>query len=141
MSFCYSTDDERFLGEFDTAEEAAEEAFNETDAMEVSVGESVDPSTWITPEQVGEDIVERLQEQLGDECGEVAECFDPSRDESREIGALVLKWVADHGGFHCYAVKNIQKIQRTANNSLSGPATASGVGYAGGVGSPGGSEK
>ena len=117
MSFCYSTDDERFIGEFDTAEEAAEEAFEETDAMEISVGESVDPTTFITPEQVGADIVERLQEDLGEECGEASECFDPSRDEAREIGALVLKWIADHGGFHCYAVKNIQKIQRTSNIS------------------------
>lgn len=113
MSWCYSTDDERFQGDFRTAEDAAGEAFEENEEFEsVLVGETRDPLEWMTPENIGERCFEDMCDRLGDEVGDASEFFTLTRDQQRELGATILKWVADHGGFRCFGVRNISTIRR-----------------------------
>jgi hypothetical protein len=112
MKYCYSTDEEHFHGEFDTKEEAALEAFEDSDVMVAQVGESVSPDEFITPRSVGSWCFEDLCDILSDECGEASENFTLTSDEQIELGAVILMWIKEHGGFHCFAVKNTQTVQR-----------------------------
>ena len=111
--YCYSFDEERFNGSCDSFADAYAEAFNfDKDAEFVYIGEIREPTEWITPDTIGEDIDERISEALGEECGEAAECFSLTNDQQRDIGALVLNYIEAHGGFRCWGVKNIRKMGR-----------------------------
>lgn len=79
MGYCYSNDGERFHGDFDTLQEAIDEAFSEADAdgscaEVVCVGE-VERKTaggYLTKGTV-ESLFEALAEAACEDCGDVAE--------------------------------------------------------------------
>jgi hypothetical protein len=120
IKYCFGFDQERFTGSFDTAEEAAHEAFEQDDEAEtIMVGVIRDPLEWITPERVGENCHEFISELLSDQVGEASEEFSLSANEAFDLGETILKWIADHGGFKCWGVTNIRTFMR-ATASLDG---------------------
>ena len=78
MGFCYSFDEERFDGDFETAEEAAQEAFNygglEDGAVSCFVGESDKKMAgdYLSQYDV-ENLFERMTENASEHCGEACE--------------------------------------------------------------------
>jgi hypothetical protein len=79
--FAYSWDEEHFNGPFDSREAAIEEAFAEDkDHDEVYIGEGVpfEPACGIAAAMA----LEWLEEQAGDDVGEVAEVWTPSSNKA-----------------------------------------------------------
>lgn len=111
-SFCYSHDEERFHGDFNTEAEALTEVFSSAGNDRVYIGEVCHPSEYFTPQGVGADIFERISEQLGEEVGEVAECFTMTGLERESLGAMVLQFISDGPGFSCFGVKNVRAVTR-----------------------------
>lgn len=108
--FCFSRNEEEFEGDFDTREDAAAEAFEiYPDHDYVWVGEVRDPTEWIRPVWIGELLYEQLAEALMEEVGEAEENFKLTDAEQKELGEVVLKWIAEHGGFKCFGVKDIRQ--------------------------------
>jgi len=111
--WCYSFDQERYQGSFDTAAEAAAAAFaEEQDAVTCHVGECVDPNNEMSALCIGQQLNESLADMLYEIVGEANECFDLTTDQELSLGAAVLKWVADNGGFKCWGVKNPRMMHR-----------------------------
>ena len=115
MKWCYSFDEERYDGDFDSPEDAAENAFEEGDSIfhggvdSVHVAEVWPPEEFLDKKRIGEAVEERLQEMLGDVVGEVCECFELSDEQCIELGTKIVNWVLiSGGGFKCYGVKNVQ---------------------------------
>lgn len=115
MSFCYSFDEETFHGECASVEDAIEEARDDAAcggdpvAWSVWIGESRDPTEWITAFRLGDHIDEMLADWLTDEVGEVAENFTLTQEQRTALGQRVLDFIAEQGGFRCWGVKNIQR--------------------------------
>lgn len=106
--YCYSFDEEKFTGNFDTLEEALAEAKAEglSSGYETTwIGEQRDPSEWITPWHIGRSIRDYVSESLGDEVGEVAENFSLTPEQQLELGGLVLRVALSKAGLflhHCW---------------------------------------
>lgn len=111
--YCFSFDDERFEGGFDDAFAAAFEAFDQDDERDVVyVGEVKPVTEFMTPQCIGNHVIEMISEMLGDEVGEAAENFEVSKLDLIDLGDVILKWVEDHGGFKCWGVKNVRTFYR-----------------------------
>lgn len=107
-SYCYSTDEERYHGNFSTEEEAIAEASAEGRGF--WLGEVDYPSDFLSPYFVGDGIVDNLTELLHDQVGEVAECFTMTDEQKIEVGKVVIAMIDASPGFHCFGVKNIRWI-------------------------------
>lgn len=105
--YCYSTDEERYHGPCDTREEAIAELAGRGGW----VAQERHPLEFISARSLGDDICQRISEILGEEVGEVAECFALSAEQEQALGALVLAWINDNPGFGCYGVKDIEHIE------------------------------
>ena len=114
MSYCYSFDEERFHGDFETEAEAIAEAFTSySDTREFAfVGQVCDAIDYFTPASVGSDIFTSLSERLGEEVGEVAECFTMTAEQEQKLGEMVLDFIVKNGGFGCFGVKNVREVTR-----------------------------
>ena len=112
MDYCYSRDEERYTGSFDTEAEALAEAFQGTDYETIYVGVVRDPIDFFTPAGVGRDIFDRISEQLGEEVGEVAECFTMKPEDQAALGEMVLKFIVEGPGFGCFGVKDVRRVDR-----------------------------
>lgn len=111
MKYSYSIDHETFEGDYDSREEAARAAFEEDpDIQSVSVGVNRDPSEWMTAKRIGSDVIERMTEDLSDEVGEASENFFRTKEQTEELGRLILAWIQQTGGFECYGVKDIMEV-------------------------------
>ena len=93
MSYCYSFDEERFHGDFETEAEAIVEAFTSYSDTRVRLRwPGVRRHRLLHPASVGSDIFTSLSERLGEEVGEVAECFTMTAEQEQSSG--------DGAGFH-----------------------------------------
>lgn len=113
VEYCYSHDEERFHGRFDSIEEAiAESSSDESeDYVGAWIGEVVDPVKYINPKWLGEHIREYIAQALVDEVGEAAECFTLTSEQEQEIGQMVIDYIIKGPGFNCYGVENIKRIE------------------------------
>ena len=110
--YCYSFDEERFNGPFDSLDEALSEARSDRpEETHTWLGEVRQPAEFFCPEVLGRHIEEHISERLGDEVGDAAENFVLDKDQRHTLGALVLDWIKAGPGFHCWGVKNVQKME------------------------------
>lgn len=106
-TYCYSADEERYRGDFDTEAQALAEARDSTrPGATVWVAEVHHPMDFLKPEWVGNAIYEYVAEQLHEEVGEVAEVFVMTPEQEKALGTLVLNWIAGGPGFNCWGAKN-----------------------------------
>lgn len=99
-TYCYSWDDEQYHGTYDSVEEALEDARKDnSDGWygSVYIGTCTDVKlSWNSNE---EQIIESMYENLYDEVGEVAECFEVTIEQELElakrIDATVEQWLRD----------------------------------------------
>lgn len=99
--WCYSWDGENYSnGLFDSKEEALKDAKDSmTDAEEVYIGIAVSPKLrWVSNE---EQIIESMNENLYDDCGEYAEeglevTTEQEVDLGRMIDKAVEEWIDKH---------------------------------------------
>jgi len=95
--YCYSTDGgEYFIGEYDTPESAAENAFNDiADIDQVEIGRIVRKTAHDFVDVEG--LLENLQDNAGDECGECSADWlnDLLKDQAKkdELKSLIGDWV------------------------------------------------
>jgi len=111
MGGCYSFDEERFEGEFDSAADAAAEAFAvDEDAYRCWVGDVAKLEEVMGPQFVGDEVWKMLSTRCYEEVGDFYDGFRLSNEQRRDLGMLVLAWVVREGGFKCYAVKNVRRV-------------------------------
>lgn len=106
---------DRFEGEFDSPEEAALTAFSEIDneaITTVTVGENVkEPASHFISV---DNIIEDIQCQACDECGEVAEDWltSFSKDKTAELEKLIADWIEANDPPTFWSVINARDITR-----------------------------
>lgn len=120
-TWCYSLDGERFDGTFETKEEAIEEAKREREnyckmrveeTIVIYVGQPVVPSVSMDAEW----NIERLSEQLYDQCGEYADTWEPSKEDvvllQSKLDDVLKKWMEEtRNEPGCYTVEDIEKVE------------------------------
>lgn len=106
--YCHSRDGEFYCGEFDTEEEAMEDARGSyPDLEEIYIGTCTEPTLrWISNE---DQIIESIKENLGEDVGEVAENFEVTSEQEVKLGRMidetVKAWIAQENiKPNCYQV-------------------------------------
>ena len=86
--YCYSFDDERYQGEFDSEQDAINEArVNYPDKEYVYIGTCVKPELrWRSNE---EQVIESIRDNLFDEVGEWAENFEVSTQNELDLALMI----------------------------------------------------
>lgn len=86
--YCYSRDGEIYFGEFDTEEEAIEEAKESyPDDEDVYIGTCTEPILrWVSHEN---QIIDSIIDNLSEDCGEFAENFDVSEEQEIKLGKMI----------------------------------------------------
>jgi len=113
MKYCYSYDEEGFTGDFDSHEEAKAEAAAEKDDKTFAyIGQAVPAKDklYCHSKYIGEQAYEMLTDQLYDEVGEAAECFTMTVDQQKQLGRVIIDYVDQHFGFHCFGVDNVIRV-------------------------------
>ena len=97
--YCWSSDGEHYNGSFDTEQETIEDAKETVNDVceEIYVGTCKEPVlSWNSNE---EKIIESIYDNLYDECGEVSEIFEITREQELElanrIDKCVEQWIND----------------------------------------------
>ena len=117
----YSEDEEYWTKDvFDTIEDCikdAKENYNIKPGETIAIGE---PFYW-EPHVDAFNILERLEEEAWDECGEVSEGWDTcnyERDKekveelSEELTKIVRKWLKDNGTYpNFYTINNVRVVE------------------------------
>lgn len=86
--FCYSWYGEMYYGQYESEQEALNEAKKERkDAKQVYIGTCTEPILrWSSNE---EDIIESISENLGEDVGEAAENFEITIEQERELARMI----------------------------------------------------
>ena len=115
MKYAYSTDEENYVGEFDTLEQAAQEAFDNDDELEsVSVAEIVKKTAhaFVNPHLV----IEQVQEAAADESGEWSadwlDSLQKDDDKMGELKALVGEWIQAQEPPRFWTVENAKEVSK-----------------------------
>lgn len=115
MSYCISTNEESFFGEYESQEDALREAINQE---RVEAGQKL----WIgqTAERkasnyVGLDsLVEGMAERAYEEVGEAAEGWpDLSPEDQEKLEKLIGDFLNEHSPVSFFAVEDVEKIEVT----------------------------
>lgn len=115
QTYSYSRNEEQFIGEFDTPEDAATEAFSDdTDLESVLVGENQKKTAHDFVD--GALILGAATEIAYDEVGEVSEDWLSGllcdKDKCAELKKLVGDWIEAQEPPQFWTVKNARKITR-----------------------------
>ena len=110
-TWCYSRDEERFEGQYDTEEEA-KAAAEEDLYLDLEVGDLATywiaqtklPEEFLNADAIGQNIQENLDEWLADDIGWDDPIVELPPGKSEELGKLVLKFIRENKGFHAYGV-------------------------------------
>lgn len=115
IKWCYSTDEERFSGSFDTEEEAASEAEQQLecdmlpgDTASYYIGQIAPADTLLNAHRLGDWAEEHMDETLADEIGWDDHIVELTKDEKEELGRLMIEYVKSKQGFRAWGVKNVQ---------------------------------
>lgn len=110
----YSLNEELFQsGYYNTKEECIEAAKEELPDMTIFIGQCETPEfDWNI---CAEDYIEDIANDLYDQVGEVADCFEVSDNQEKALDEMlketVEKWIATYNIQPCcYKVVNIEKI-------------------------------
>ena len=113
--YCYSFDEECFIGSFTTLEECievAKESAIEEDYETFYIGITEIPKINFS---YSDFIVESMSEDLYEECGEFAEDFNPTLSDQTLLDDMlqttISSWLDKIGGFKCYKVINIKEYK------------------------------
>lgn len=116
MKYSYSTDEEHFTGQFDSAEEAATVGFSETEENTLFVGESVRPTP---PEDHNfvDLIIEHVQcqdEYQGDWAENWPDATDAQKEEfEADIRRVFAAWLDKHSLRPAFwTVANVKEYKR-----------------------------
>lgn len=120
--YCYSWDDERYQGKYDTEEKALDAAKRDKpEEDEVYIGTCTEPEfKWRSCE---EDIIESIEENLFDDVGEAAENFEVSRENEIELAKMidetVMRWIEKNNITpDCYSVLDGHLVSIVQNQGL-----------------------
>lgn len=106
VDWCYSRDEESYRGA-----DSREAAIAELGERGGWIAKEVAPEELLSPLNIGSSVFEAVSEALGDEIGEHAECFAMTNEEQTDLGRKVLSWITEGPGFHCFGVKDIERIE------------------------------
>jgi hypothetical protein len=109
--WCYSRDEERFEGQYDTEDEAKAAAEEDLD-NDLEVGDLAtywiaqvrSPEEFLNADTIGQNIQENLDEWLTDDIGWEDPIVELPPGKSEELGKLVLKFIRENNGFHAYGI-------------------------------------
>ncbi len=115
VKYAYSTDEERYHGEFDTREDAAREFFaSDDDAEHVYVGEIVDAKAsdyvdWRTVDKLLEDINQRIDDVDGELVGDWPVLQE---EPKKELAKIIGEFLDKHAPVDFFNVTNVTTIRR-----------------------------
>jgi len=115
MEYSYSTNEENYIGNFDSPESAAAEAFyDDEDLQSVWVGENIKRPTEFFV--LGNHIIESIQEQAYEEAGEYAESWleNLPKEKISELEKVIADWIDANDPPHFWTVTNVKEITREA---------------------------
>ena len=86
--YCYSWDEEMYYGEYDSEQEAIDDAKGDCPDKEyVYIGTCTEPKlTWCSNE---EKIIESIMDNLSDDVGEAAENFEVDIEDELELARMI----------------------------------------------------
>ena len=117
--WCYSHDEEHFYGDFDTKEEAIEEAIyalDETgaDFAMIWVGEEADISIHLCAHVVLDQLAEDAYEEAGEHAEKFLQHVEKEHEEEleKELNQVIKTWMKKHKYEPTfYTVKNVEEIK------------------------------
>ena len=116
LQWCYSVNEENFIGSYDTEEEAHTEAQEHLDYdMEVGgtaeywIGNPKPAEEFLHPDMVGNSIAERLDEWLADHIGWDDRIVELTAAEATELGNMVIQYIRKVDGFRAYGISESKK--------------------------------
>ncbi len=114
--WCYSTDEERYTGSFDTEAEACAEAEGQLecdmlpgDTATYYIAHVAPADALLNARRLGEWAEEHMDETLADEIGWDDHIVELTSDEKEELGRMMIEYVKSKNGFRAWGVKGIQK--------------------------------
>ena len=125
MTYSYSFDEEKFIGPFDSVEEAIAQAREDCcgDHSEVYIGEDGE----FCPSVDGEWCMDMLRDQAGEECGEAADSYlylvpeEAEKELTEMLTDTFNAWAKKHGQEPCfYPVKNVKTYSLEAPEAANG---------------------
>lgn len=123
-SWCYSTNEENFTGNCATEAEAHEEAKQQLNndhepgrQCTYWIGRTAHPIDKITTELeltlLGEDILERIEEDASEEIAADDQIFKMEADDIKALGAMVLAFVKEKATAKFFGVDGSQEFTHT----------------------------
>lgn len=123
-SWCYSTNEENFTGNCATEAEAHEEAKQQLNndhepgrQCTYWIGRTAHPIDKITTELeltlLGEDILERIEEDASEEIAADDQIFQMEADDIKALGAMVLAFVKEKATAKFFGVDGSQEFTHT----------------------------
>lgn len=109
MKYCYSYDEENYVGDFDSREEAYLEAEADQDEEQGIWTGVIKPAVDFLEgyKNVGDDIVERLDEQLWDDISSEDAIMELSSGHCDELGKMVVEFLKENASFNSWGVTDI----------------------------------
>lgn len=112
--WCYSLDEEGYIGKFDTAEEAHAQARTDidTDAIVRQRARTYWIATCRHPmdsikTQIGDDIMDMIEQRIADEIRAEEECLSISKQDEIDLSNLVLDFIRARAVVRYYGVANV----------------------------------
>lgn len=120
IQWCYSTNEERFHGYYDTEAEAHVEAQAELecdgtpgDEYAYWVARVAKAEEFLDERRIGEWAQEHVEEQLADEIGWDDRIVELPIEAQEELGQMIIKFLREKGAFKAYGVKSVKEHRHT----------------------------
>jgi hypothetical protein len=113
VRYCYSFDEERFAGPYDSEQVALQTAAGDMDRDGnscVFLGEVEDARDLLGAGGLGDHIVDAITEDLEEEIGEAAEFFAATDAQKEALGEMVIDYVDKVIGLECFRAINVRVV-------------------------------
>lgn len=120
--WCYSTDEEEYNGHCETESDAHGEAQSQIDedgeegeSRDYWVAKIVHPLDCIS-QDVGDDIMEMINERVADEVGGDDTALDMAREHEAELGRIIMAFIRENASVQRYGIKDPVKHQHVTGS-------------------------
>jgi len=110
VKYCYSYDEERYHGSFDSREEALVEARGDDTDRRVWTAEVVPAErtiATIATFRIGDLALEAVEEDLGDEIPSDDRILEYSDANAKDLGRVILQWIIANVPTSAFTVDNV----------------------------------
>ena len=113
--FSYSIDEEHFVGQFASAEEAAETGFEDNpdyDSLWIGTNCIVEAKDFINPFFILENIASNAEDMVGDAAEDWLYELMSNKEKCSDLKLLIAKWIDQNDPVKFWTVDNVVKVER-----------------------------